>query len=266
MPSAKAIKARNRKYYKRNAESITSQSREKYSTNPEPKKESAREKYRTNPEPKKESAREKYSTNPEPKMEASHEQYSTHSEMIKEAAHEQYSKHPEKKRASSRRHYSTHREKKRTYSRKQYRDNRDNICAQRRAKYVLAEPKPDVKHMYVKEIQSQLLADAEARSQISDSFPKMHINAPPKVSGTAMCRVAAKKLLNKALQIRREHAGSLLQAARLVQSMELTDKNDFGEGCHMASTEPFFYDSAYKLVKREYALPIDTNGRCVIAK
>ena len=41
-----------------------------------------------------------------------------------------------------------------------------------------------------------------------------------------------------------------------MQSMELTDKNDFGDGCHMASTEPFFYDSAYKLVKKEYALPI----------
>ena len=79
-----------------------------------------------------------------------------------------------------------------------------------------------------------------------------------------MCRVAAKKLLNKALQICREHVGSLLQAARLVQSMELTDKNDFS--CHMASTEPFFYDSAYKLVKKEYALPIDTNGRCITAK
>ena len=52
--------------------------------------------------------------------------------------------------------------------------------------------------------------------------------------------VAAKKLLNKALLIRREHAGSLLQAARLMQSMELTDKNDFSEGFHMASTEPFF--------------------------
>ena len=38
-----------------------------------------------------------------------------------------------------------------------------------------------------------------------------------------------------------------------MQSMELTDKNDFGDGCHMASTEPFFYDSAYKLVKKEYA-------------
>ena len=43
---------------------------------------------------------------------------------------------------------------------------------------------------------------------------------------------------------------SLLQAARLVTSMELTDKNDFGEGCYTASTEPFFYDSAYKLVNQ----------------
>ena len=34
----------------------------------------------------------------------------------------------------------------------------------------------------------------------------------------------------------------------------------------MASTEPFFYDSTYKLVKKEYALPIDTNGRCITAK
>ena len=81
---------------------------------------------------------------------------------------------------------------------------------------------------------------------------KIHINDKINVSVKAMCRVAAKKLLNKALQICKEHAGSLLQAARLVQNMELIDKNDFGDGCHMASTEPFFYNSAYKLVKREY--------------
>ena len=59
--------------------------------------------------------------------------------------------------------------------------NRDNMCAQERAKYVLAEPMPDVKDMYVKEIQSQLLADAEARFQSSDSFPKMHINTKTKI-------------------------------------------------------------------------------------
>ena len=119
--------------------------------------------------------------------------------------------------------------------------------------------------MYVKEILSHLLADAEARSLVSDSFPKMHINDKINVSVKAMCRVAAKKLLNKTLQIR-SHTGSLLQAARLVRSMDLTDKNDFSDSYHMASTEPFFYDSAYKLVKREYALPIDANGRCITAK
>ena len=37
--------------------------------------------------------------------------------------------------------------------------------------YILAEPKPDVKDMYVKEIQSQLLADAEAFIEfITNSF------------------------------------------------------------------------------------------------
>ena len=74
----------------------------------------------------------------------------------------------------------------------------------------------------------------------------MNINDKINVSVKAMCRVAAKKLLNKVLQIRREHAGRLFaSAARLVQSMELTDKNDFSDGYHMASTEPFLYDSAY---------------------
>ena len=50
--------------------------------------------------------------------------------------------------------------------------NRDNICAQKRAKYILGKPKLDVKDMYVKEILSHSLTDAEARSLVSYSFPK----------------------------------------------------------------------------------------------
>ena len=46
----------------------------------------------------------------------------------------------------------------------------------------------------MKEILSHLLADAEARSLVSDSSPKMHINNKINVSVKAMCRVAAKKL------------------------------------------------------------------------
>ena len=96
-------------------------------------------------------------------MEASHEQYSTHSETIKAAACEQYSKHPEKKNVLpldgtialivrksvqiSRKQYSDNPSKKKAAAHAYLTLNRDNICAQKRAKYVLAEPKPDVKHM-----------------------------------------------------------------------------------------------------------------------
>ena len=52
----------------------------------------------------------------------------------------------------------------------------------------------------------------------------MHINNKINISVTAMCRVAAKKLLNKSLQICREHAGSLLQAARLSGSAQVNVK------------------------------------------
>ena len=96
-------------------------------------------------------------------MEASHEQYSTHSEMIKAAACEQYSKHPEKKIVLPldgtialivRKSVHTPENsiviilpKKKAAAHAYLALNRDNICAQKRAKYVLAEPKPDVKHM-----------------------------------------------------------------------------------------------------------------------
>jgi len=39
-------------------------------------------------------------------------------------------------------------------------------------------------------------------------------------------------------------------------------KEDFGGGCHTASAEPYYYDAAYQLVKRNYAIPIDENGKC----
>ena len=46
----------------------------------------------------------------------------------------------------------------------------------------------------MKEILSHLLADAEARSLVSDNFPKMHINNKINVSAKVMCRVAAKEM------------------------------------------------------------------------
>ena len=74
-----------------------------------------------------------------------------------------------------------------------------------------------------------------------------------------------KAALNKSLQTRREYVRSLLKACRLIKSLKIDGKEDFGKGCHTASTELYYYDTAYKLVKRDYALHFDENGKCVVA-
>ena len=58
--------------------------------------------------------------------------------------------------AYSRQQYSANPSKKQAAARAYMALNRDYMCAQKRAKYVLAEPKPDVKDMYVKDFKSQL--------------------------------------------------------------------------------------------------------------
>ena len=90
--------------------------------------------------------------------------------LKKRTARERYINH-EAKRRTARKRYNKNSERKKAAARVRRACNRDSICAQKRAKYALGEPKLDVKDMYVKDILSHLLADAEARSVVSDSFP-----------------------------------------------------------------------------------------------
>ena len=43
--------------------------------------------------------------------------------------------------------------------------------------------------------------------------------------------------------------------------MQIKGAEDFREGCHTSSTELYFYDSAYKPVKRNYEC-----GKCVLTR
>ena len=122
-----------------------------------------------------------------------------------------------------------------------------------------------MQEQYVKKILGHLLIKSEARVQLVAAFKRQQKTKMARVMRKAVCKVAAKRLLNKSLQTRREYVGSLLKACRLIKKLKIDGKEDFGEGCHTASTEPYYYDTAYKLVKRDYALPIDENGKCVVA-
>ena len=62
------------------------------------------------------------------------------------------------------------------------------------------------------------------------------VHIMPRVVGKTICRTAARRLVNKALQIRKECAGSLLQSIRSVKGFEIKGSEDFGEGCHTASS------------------------------
>ena len=81
-----------------------------------------------------------------------------------------------------------------------------------------------------------------------------------------MCNVASRQLLNRVLKYRRACAAELLGTIRSVKTVEISNKDDFGDTRHMASTEPYVYDSAYQLIKRQQALPVDKQGKCVLGE
>ena len=132
-----------------------------------------------------------------------------------------------------------------------YADNKESMCAKRRGRYALAEPKSDMKDMYLKEIQANLLGNSEAWVQLMKAFKKQHetlVKRTHRVVGKTACKLAASRLLNKALQTRKEQAGSLLKTTRPIQSLQIRGSEGFGEGCHTAASEPYDYNSAYQLV------------------
>ena len=89
--------------------------------------------------------------------------------------------------------------------------------------------------------------DTETKRQLIKTFKELNVGVTKRVTGKAVSEIAAKRQLNK---VHKEHAGSLLKTTRTIQSMQICDRKDFGEGCHMTSTEPYFYDAAYHPVNR----------------
>ena len=90
--------------------------------------------------------------------------------------------------------------------------------------YILAEPKPDVKQQYVKQIQYSLLHDIQTLVQLIKDYKKQHPDLAKRMSramSQAVCKIAAKKVLNKALQLRKENVGSLLKNIRLIKCLNI---------------------------------------------
>ena len=78
----------------------------------------------------------------------------------------------------------------------------------RRDKYSLCEPKLPKIETYLREIEASLLENSKARLVLIKALKKQHgtqAEQAHRVLGKTTCRLAAKRLLNKALQVRKEY-------------------------------------------------------------
>ena len=83
----------------------------------------------------------------------------------------------------------------------------------------------------------------------------------------AVSKVSADAVLKKVLNVRRKKAGEFLKDVRAINAIKLEDSHLLeGVRYHTAGSEPFFYDASYNHTRQLGAIPVDLNGRCVVAE
>ena len=155
--------------------------------------------------------------------------------------------------------------KNRAYSKQ----NKQKISIAQKARYYLTEPKADKKELYVQNLKKSISSQSALRKKLLRAFKVSRQPLAEKIKESklakAVLNIASRKLLHSALKLRKQSAGELLKCIRSVNALTMT-ATDFGESCHTASSEPFFYDQSYRLVKHTSPIAVDDSGRCVIAE
>ena len=156
----------------------------------------------------------------------------------------------------------------RTYYRKKY----YKIRAARKSRYILRKPKKVEVYRYLKKLKLQLRS---VETQVAYHF-KNNYHFAHNLSSIALfnsaCRYAATKLINYAIEQRQEQVTEFFKAIYKVKNCEAASLTDFGDGCHVASGEPYFYETAYKYSKfksskcDKSAIPVDNYGQCHFAE
>ena len=297
-PEPKRAAARSR--YASNPEPKRAAVRGRYVCNPEPKRAAARGRYASNPEPERAAARDRYVSNPEPKRAAVRGRYASNPEPERAAARDRCASNPEPKKTAASKRYAKYRSviskrlRTRYYSsivhkraarllqhaRNRFRENAKNkayrqrnmqsILLARRSRYVLFEPKMDVKQMYVESLQRCIHSKADLKKKLLHAFKSSCNVLGNKVKASklhlsrAVSSISSRKLLNRVLKVRKQSVGTLLQCIRSVNALEITSASNFGSSRHTASSEPFFYYQCYQKVNHPSPIVVDSNGRCVI--
>jgi hypothetical protein len=163
MPSSKTLRAKKKKYYQKNVEKIKTTKKEGYIKVASDRKARFKLYYQENKEHMKKNARASskasYRLAPEEKKAAS-----------RATSKAQYQQNPERKQLASKSQYKKDPEKKNSTTRVYYSQKKESICAFKRDKYALIEPKPAKVDAYLKQLQNNLLGNTEAKSELIEAF------------------------------------------------------------------------------------------------
>ncbi|KAL5505166.1 hypothetical protein EMCRGX_G006558 [Ephydatia muelleri] len=279
-------KASVRESYKADPEKKKASVRESYKADPEKKKASVRESYKADPEKKKASVRESYKADPEKKKASVRENYIANIEPKRAAKRQRYGEDLEENRAVKRQRYQERVEENRAAKRRIYRGNSATIKAARMSRYwkgrrtttttttqsySLFEPNSRTLAEYGVSLEKAILRDSELLSDVNNAFCNSHPLLAQKVvtrsARAAVSKISADALLAKAISVRRSQAGSLLKTIRKVNAKKLQESDILvGHRFHTAGAEPYFFDNSYTHRKQHGAIPVDLNGRCVVAE
>eukprot|EP00731_Ephydatia_muelleri_P034522 Em0064g4a len=296
-------KASVRESYKADPEKKKASVRESYKADPEKKKASVRESYIANIEPKRAAKRQRYGEDLEENRAAKRQRYGEDLEENRAAKRQRYGEDLEENRAAKRQRYGEDLEENRAVKRQRYQESvEENRAAKRRIyrgnsatikaarmsrywkgrrtttttttttqSYSLFEPNSRTLAEYGVSLEKAILRDSELLSDVNNAFCNSHPLLAQKVvtrsARAAVSKISADALLAKAISVRRSQAGSLLKTIRKVNAKKLQESDILvGHRFHTAGAEPYFFDNSYTHRKQHGAIPVDLNGRCVVAE
>ena len=137
------------------------------------------------------------------------------------------------------------------------------------ARYSLHEPKQETKELYVKAMKKTITSVVSLRCKLIVAFRSSRKALAEKSRlasklTNAVLNIAVSKFLNQVLKKGKQIVGEFLACFHSVNVLTISG-DDFRECYHRALSERYFYDKSYTLVKYDFPIAIDSNGRCVIA-
>ena len=258
-----------RQHYQHNKQAKQLSVRQHYQHNKQAKQLTVRQHYEQNKQAKQLSVKQYYERNKDAKLVMRKLHYQQNKECTKIYCKNYYTHNRDKLACKAKFLYSSNREFAKVAlkrARKYYARNRTSICASKRRRYNMAEPKPCVQQQYVLTAKKALLHNKKVMKEVINYFMSQQEDAFEKMNKrsctAAIAQVAAHRLIAKALQIRKQYVGLLLKTAKHVCGLHIKGQCDFGEGLHSVRSEPYYYESIYYFEHKPSVFVIDSCGRC----